>query len=137
MPYPNYPVDSGSHTRKIAWGDVYWYHFGTPVSNQFTIGGARPCVVLSNVTTLVEGTVVVCPITGKEHERPGYSYHVPLLQSECSALEKDSLVEVDQVFCIHKEDLIDEHYIATLPKPLMKRIYFQLANAMNFLAALK
>ena len=43
-------------------GDVCWFDFGAPRSAQYTIAGARPCVLLSNVPTIVGRTLVVSPL---------------------------------------------------------------------------
>jgi len=77
----------------------------------------------------------VSPLTGAEHAIPTYSYHVLVTTSECPALDKDSVVKIDHLYNIHRADLIDQHYIATLPDTVMRRVYLQLANALNFRAA--
>ena len=131
MPFPNVPLRSGHHARTLEWGDVYWFDFGRPTSQQFTIAGARPCVIVSDVNTLVGQTVVVCPSTGAEHAIPGYDYHVEVKQVEFSHLDKDSVFKVDHLYNIDRSNLIDEHYIGTLPRQLMRRVYLQLLNALN------
>lgn len=131
MPFPNVPLRRGHRNRTLAWGDVYWFDFGRPSSHQFPIAGARPCVIVSDVNTLVGQTVVVCPATGAEHAIPGYDYHVEVKKAEFSQLDKDSIFKVDHLYNIDRSDLIDEHYIGALPRPLMERIYLQLLNALN------
>ena len=131
MPFPNFPLNRGHLTRTQTWGDVYWFDFGRPTSNQFTIAGARPCVIMSDLNTLVGQTVVVCPATGVEHAIPGYDYHVLVTRAEFSPLDKDSVFKVDHLYNIDQGNLIDEHYIGTLPLLIMKRIYLQMLDALN------
>jgi len=135
MPFPNVPLHQGTRNRSVHWADLYWFDFGAPASNQYTIAGPRPCLVLSNVATIHGSTLVVSPLTGAEHAIPTYSYHVLVTTSECPALDKDSVVKIDHLYNIHRADLIDQHYIATLPDTVMRRVYLQLANALNFRAA--
>ena len=137
MPFPG-SVDAtrGRHERKIAWGDIYWFHFGTAGSHQYTFAGPHPCVVLSDVATVIPGTVVIAPLTSAHHGRSGYAYHVPVGKSDCVGLDNDSVVKADQLYCVDSADLIDEYYVGTLGAAVMKRIYLQLANALNFRRAL-
>ena len=131
MPFPNCPINSGHLTHNLAWGDLYWFDFGKPQSNQYTIAKARPCVVLSDVNTLIGNTVVVCPSTGAEHAIPNYDYHVLVTRNEFILLEKDSVFKVDHLYSVDRNSLIDEHYIGALPLKIMKRLYYQLFNAIN------
>jgi len=131
MPFPNFPLARGHLTRTQMWGDVYWFDFGRPTSNQFTIAGGRPCVIVSDIDTLVGRTVVVCPTTGAEHATPGYGYHVLVTKAEFSPLDKDSVFKVDHLYNVDRDNLIDEHYIGTLPLSIMRRIYLQMLNALN------
>lgn len=91
--------------------------------------------MLSHVPTIHGHTLVVSPLTGCENAIPGYAYHVPISLAECPSLDKDSVVKVDHMYSIHRRDLIDQHYITTLPQTLMRRIYLQLANVLNFRGA--
>lgn len=131
MAFPNVPLNRGHCTRTLMWGDLYWFDFGRPISNQFTIAGPRPCVIVCDVDTLVGQTVIVCPATGAENAISGYDYHVEVKKAEFSQLDKDSVFKVDHLYNINRSNLIDEHYIGTLSQPLMKRIYLQLLNALN------
>ena len=131
MPFPNVPLDRGHHSRTLRWGDVYWFDFGRPTSNQYTIAGPRPCAIVSDLSTLVGRTVVVCPSTGAEHAIPGYAYHVEVKKSEFPQFDKDSVFKVDHLYNIGRDGLIDEHYMATLPLRLIRRMYSQLLNAVN------
>lgn len=135
MPYPNVSLSRGIRSRTVGWGDLYWFDFGTPASHQYTIAGPRPCVVLSNASTIHGRTLVVSPLTGSENAVPRYAYNVPIAKSECPALDKDSVVKIDHLYNINRDDLIDQHYIASLSPALMRKIYLQLANALNFRAA--
>lgn len=130
-PFPNFTISAGNYARSIVWGDVYWFHFGFAGSNQYTIAGPRPCVIVSDVDTLVGRTVVVCPITGAEHVISGYDYHVRIDKCEFNQLDKDSIVKVDHLYNIDRHNLIDEHYIGTLPLGIMNRIYLQMLHALN------
>ncbi len=137
MPYPDVALRNGSNSRTLAWADVYWFDFGAPASNQYTIAGPRPCVIVSNLATLVGRTVVVCPSTGAEHAVPGYDYHVLVKKAEFAPLDKDSVFKADHLYNVGQTALIDEHYMGTLSQPLMKRLYSQLLNALNVPAFIK
>lgn len=131
MPFPNVPLEHGHYDRTLSWGDVYWFDFGRPNSNQFTMAGGHPCVIVSDIATLVGNTVVVCAGTGAEHAIPGYAYHIKIKRTEFRRLEKDTIFKVDHLYNLDRSSLIDEHYIDTLPLALMKRIYLQLLNSIN------
>lgn len=132
MPFPNYSLNRGRRTREVRWGDVYWYDFGNPISNQYTIGFPRPALVLSDCRRVLRRTVTVAPISGLEHRKPNYTFHVPIEVSDYPALEKDSIVKIDQLYCINRDDLIDEHYITTITPQTMRQIYAQLVLSLNF-----
>lgn len=132
MPFPNHPLAQGHHTRAVSWGDVYWFDFGRPLSNQYTVAKARPALVLSDCRSVLRRTVTVAPLSGLEHRKPNYAFHVPVLVADYSALEKDPIVKIDQLYCINRDDLIDEHYITTFTPQTMRVIYAQLVRALYF-----
>jgi mRNA-degrading endonuclease toxin of MazEF toxin-antitoxin module len=132
MPFPNHPLGQGSHVRTVSWGDVYWFDFGRPVSNQYTVGGPRPALVLSDCQRVLRRTVTVTPISGLEHRKTRYAFHVPVLKRDYPALDKDSIVKIDQLYCINRDALIDEHYITTLSPQTLINIYAQLVRALYF-----
>lgn len=131
MPFPDVSPHNGHVTRNLKWCDVYWFDFGRPTSNQFTIAGPRPSVILSDINTIVGQTVVLCPATGAEHAIPDYDYHVLVTKAEFNPLDKDSVFKVDHLYNVDRRLLIDEHYIGTLSILIMRRIYLQLLNALN------
>lgn len=132
MPFPNYPLHLGHHSREVSWGDVYWFDFGKPLSNQYTVAGARPALVLSDCRRVLRRTVTVTPLTGLEHRKPNYGFHVSVLVADYPALDKDSVVKIDQLYCINRDNLIDEHYITTFTSQIMRVIYAQLVRALYF-----
>ena len=132
MPFPNHPLHHGHHTRTVSWGDVYWFDFGRPLSNQYTVARARPALVLSDCRRVLRRTVTVTPLSGLEHRKPGYSFQVPVLAADYPALDKDSIVKIDQLYCVNRDDLIDEHYITTFTPRTMRVVYAQLVSVLYF-----
>lgn len=132
MPFPNYPLHRGQRTQTVSWGDVYWFDFGKPLSNQYTVAGARPLLVLSDCRRVLRRTVTGTPLTDLEHRKPNYGFHVPVLKADYPSLDKDSIVKIDQLYCINRDDLIDEHYITTFTPQTMRDIYAQLVRSLYF-----
>lgn len=132
MPYPNVPVDQGHHNRSVTWADVYWYNFGSATSRQYTLAEPHPCVVLSDCTQVLPGIVVVSPLSSIRHIRRQYIFHVPVPHNDCPWLDGDSFVKIDQLYCLDRARLIDEHYIGTMPQHLMIRVYAALIRSLNF-----
>ena len=135
MPYPNVSIQTGHHNRLVAWADVYWYDFSTPTSGQFTFAGPHPCLVLSDCTQVLPATVVVAPLSSIQHIRSQYIFHVPVTCNACPWLDNDSFIKIDQLYCIDRARLIDEHYIGTMPQHLMTTVYAALIRSLNFQAA--
>jgi mRNA-degrading endonuclease toxin of MazEF toxin-antitoxin module len=132
MSFPNHPLHQGHRKRGVSWGDVYWFDFGRPLSNQYTVARARPVLVLSDCRRVLRRTVTVTPLSGSEHRKPNYAFHVSVLVVDYPALDKDSIVKIDQLYCINRDDLIDEHYITTFTPQTMRAIYAQLVRALYF-----
>ncbi len=97
-------------------------------------------IVVSNTEETLRGTVMIVPVSGAEHARQGYLYHVPLRRSECPGLEKDSIVKVDQIYCVPtRPGLPDQYYLARLSRETMRRLYEPLLRALgvNYLVNLR
>ncbi|MEK7216541.1 MAG: type II toxin-antitoxin system PemK/MazF family toxin, partial [Chloroflexota bacterium] len=90
---------------------------------------------VSDPVTQVGKTLVVVPLTGAENAQPGYDYHVLITKAECPPLDKDSVAKADQLYTIERDDLIDQYYIGRLGAKVMRRLYQQLANSLNFAVA--
>ena len=99
-------------------GDVWWATLPTPVDSG--PGGRRPVVVIQNdeFTQSRIRTVVVLAITSNLRlaQAPGNVF----LPADISGLEKDSVVNLSQLYTVAKSRLTD--YVATLPDSLTDKI---------------
>lgn len=134
MPFPDFDLMTGGHTRTVVWGDVYWFHFGHLRSTQYTFAEPHPAVVVSFPDRVHGPLVTVVPLTGAEHVLPDYAMHVPVTQSVCPNLDKDSLAKCDHLYTVDSAYLIDEHYIGHLGLEALRPIFAQLINLLNLRA---
>jgi len=131
MPFQQLPKSQWTYRRTPEWGEVYWFDFGYPVSRQKSFAGVHPALVIANGRIILPGTTEIVPLSGAEHGRQGYQCHVPVLQAECPFLDKDSIVKVDQVYCVLTVELPDQYFIGTAPPPIMRRIYAELLRVLG------
>lgn len=47
-------------------------------------------------------------------------------------MDKDSIVKVDQIYCVEDRLLPDQYYIGKLLEPLMRKVYSKLLKVLNF-----
>jgi hypothetical protein len=87
MPFPFHirPIDF-TFDRYPWWGDVYWYDFGVPRAQQHTMAEPHLAVVVSDTRSTLKGTVLLVPLSGAEHRKPGYQFHVLVRKAECPEL---------------------------------------------------
>lgn len=57
---------------------------------------------------------------------------MPVSAADYPALDKDSMVKIDQLYCVNRDDLIDEHYITTFTPRTMRVVYAQLVIVLYF-----
>lgn len=133
MPFPYHiRVADFEFRRYPRWGDVYWYDFGMPRAQQHTMAEPHLAVVVSDTTVTLKGTVLIIPLSGVEHRKPGYDFHVLITRSECPSLDKDSVVKVDQVYCVPvNPGLPDQYHLTQLDKKIMARIYEPLLKVLG------
>ncbi|MCG3208347.1 MAG: hypothetical protein FOGNACKC_01950 [Anaerolineae bacterium] len=133
MPFPfHIKITSFTFNRYPQWGDIYWYDFGTPRAQQHTMAEPHLAVIISDTKATLKGTVILVPLSGAEHRRAGYLFHVPVTKQECPRLDKDSMVKVDQIYCVPvKPGLPDQYYLTRLDKKIMARIYEPLLRALG------
>jgi mRNA-degrading endonuclease toxin of MazEF toxin-antitoxin module len=133
MPFPFHvrPIHF-TFDRYPRWGDVYWYDFGTPRAQQHTMAEPHLAVVVSDTRSTLKGTVLLVPLSGAEHRKPGYQFHVLVEKTECPKLDKDSIVKVDQVYCVPTNPgLPDQYYLTHLDRKIMARIYEPLLRVLG------
>lgn len=123
MPFPvHIPLTSLTFERYPGWGDVYWCDFGSPRSYQQSIVEPHLAVVISETKFTLPGTVLLIPMSGAEHRREAYPFHVLVQKTECRKLDKDSIVKVDQILCMSpKPHLPDQYYVTKFNKKVMAR----------------
>lgn len=131
MTFPRIPRKSWTFRRNPKWGDVYWFDFSFPVSGQQSIAYQHPALVVSKTELILPGTLEIIPLPGAEHARSGYAFHVAVTKVECPFLDKDSIVKVDQIFCVLTNPLPDQCYIGTFPMNIMRRVYNPLLKTLG------
>ena len=132
MPFPHHiRRHEFTHQNRKEWGQLYWFDFGAPSSGQRTFAEQHPALIISNPSITLRGTVLIIPVTGAEHRRPGYEFHVEITKSECPELDKDSVAKVDQIYCVEVREMPDQYFIGKLEPDTMKRIYAKLLKVLN------
>lgn len=133
MPFPDRirPEDF-RFERYPRWGELYWYDFGARRAEQHTMAEPHLALVISDTAITLKGTVLIVPLSGAEHQRAEYPFQVLLKRSECPRLDKDSIVKVDQVYCVpYRPGLPDQYFLARLDKKTMARIYEPLLQVLG------
>ncbi len=54
----------------------------------------HPALIVSDPTLTLPGTVLIIPLTGAEHKRRGYEFHVEVTTEECPELDKDLIAKL-------------------------------------------
>ncbi len=133
MPFPKKVTPSQfTYIRKKEWGQLYWFDFGEAASGQVTFAEPHPALIVSNPQTTLPGIVLIIPLTGVEHKRPSYEFHVDITKAECPELDKDSIAKVDQIFCVEDKLMPDQYFIGVVPRIVLKRIYAKLLKVLGF-----
>ena len=134
MPFPHHiSFSQFTYERAIKWGDVFWYDFGSPRAEQHTTAEPHLAVVVNDTDITLPGLLLIIPLSGAEHRRAGYPFHVVIKQAECPKLDKDSIAKVDHIYCVpRKPGLPDQYHLTTLNKKLMIRIYEPLVDVLGF-----
>jgi mRNA-degrading endonuclease toxin of MazEF toxin-antitoxin module len=132
MPFP-YHIRQLDFTYQspLRWGNVYWYDFGIPRAEQHTMAEPHLAVVVSDTKITLKGTVLIISLSGAEHRKAGYPFHVLIPKAECPRLDKDSIVKVDHVYCVPNQGLPDQYFLTRLDKKIMARIYEPLLKVLG------
>ena len=138
MPFPRH-IRRREFTYRIKkeWGQLYWFDFGAPSSGQRPFAEQHPALIINNPGITLPGTVLIIPVTGAEHRRPGYEFHVEITKLECPELDKDSVAKVDQIYCVEDREMPDQYFIGKLELDTVRRIYAKLLKVLNFDMLLK
>jgi len=133
MPFPAHILPkSFTFDQYPRWGDVYWHDFGLARAGQHTMAEPHLAIVVSDTAATLRGTVEIVPLSGAEHKKPGYEFHVPITRTDCPQLDKDSIAKVDQVYCVPvKPGLPDQYFLARLSVRVMKRVYEKMLRALG------
>lgn len=111
-------VDASNYTESIhcTKGSIHYYEVKNPNTN-ITSLKARPFIVISR-NNYNSKRVLMSPVQDIdsyiEDGKVKYPYHVPLLKSKYTFLDKDSVVLLDQVYTVDKADLYNELYIGEI-----------------------
>jgi len=133
MPFPYHIREEDfRYDRYPRWGELYWYDFGVRRAEQHTMAEPHLALVVSDTKITLRGTVLIVPLSGAEHRREGYGFHILLKRTECPRLDKDSIVKVDQIYCAPtRPGLPDQYYLTRLDKKTMARIYEPLLKMLG------
>ncbi len=132
MPFPYHiRKEQFIYNHYPRWGDIYWYDFGSARAGEHTMAYPHLALVVSDTKITLKGTVLVTPISGAEHRREGYGFHVLLKKADCSRLDKDSIVKIDQVYCVSTKGMPDQYFLTRLEKETMARIYEPLLKVLG------
>lgn len=115
MPCPSVPSTptESSHYEK---GCI---HFFLPygVNNSVNTEKVRPYINISR-TNRNSSRVILAPISDIknyiENGKVKYPYHVPLLKKDFPFLDKDSVILLDQVYTVAKNELWEEWYVGKI-----------------------
>lgn len=131
MSFSHIPANQRTFLRKPDWGELYWFDFGYPSSGQRAFAGVHPALVTAVQKLILPGTTLVVPLSSAEHRRQGYQCHVLVKKEECPCLDHDSIVKVDQIYCVPTNELPDQFYIGTVPLQIMRRIFAELLKTLG------
>lgn len=119
MSCPDFPSNPTpiqmEHTEK---GCIHWFDFDSSdcsISSQ----KARPYIIIGRKNPKSK-RVIICPVSDIQHYlEPGtkklkYPYHAPLYRKEYVFLNKDSVVLLDQVYTVSKDELCEEWYMGKI-----------------------
>lgn len=114
---PNKPTRiSYEHTVK---GTVHWFDLEDNADSTISSQKARPYIII-NESGYSKDRVIISPITDIKHcvENDGsklkYPCNAPLYKSKHTFLDKDSVVLLDQVYTIGKDELCEEWYMGKI-----------------------
>ena len=131
MPFQPVPRSQWTCRHTPDLGDVYWFDFGVPVSGQKSFAEAHLALVVADCKSILPGTTEIIPFTGIEHKRTGYQFHVEVTKRECPFLDKDSIVKVDQIYCVLTSELPDQYNIGRMTPGVLRRVYAQLLRVLG------
>jgi mRNA interferase MazF len=133
MSHPDLPPEALTFERTLLWGDVYWYNFGSVREDEHTIKEWRPVLILQNdVGNRCSPTTIVTPLTGVENIRRMLPTHYLVRKADYPALDKDSVVKLEQIFTIERASLADQFYLTHFSLRTMREIYRKLMISLNF-----
>jgi mRNA-degrading endonuclease toxin of MazEF toxin-antitoxin module len=132
MPFPQVPHSTFTYRMRKEWGQLYWFDFGQAASGQRTFAEPHPALIVSVPQITLPGTVLIVPVTGAEHRRSGYEFHVDISKADCPELDKDSVAKVDQIYCVEERLMPDQYFIGSVPRITMKKIYPKLLKVLGF-----
>ncbi|MGO5050987.1 type II toxin-antitoxin system PemK/MazF family toxin [Lachnospiraceae bacterium LCP25S3_G4] len=115
--------------RKIMRGDIYYANLNPVIGSEQ--GGTRPVLIISNdIGNKHSPTVIVAAITGEEHGKTKLPTHAVV--KDCSFLEKNSIILLEQIRTIDKKRL--KQYMGMMPDNIMARVDKALAISLSLTA---
>lgn len=114
---PNNPTPiSYEHTKK---GTIHWFDLEDNSNPEISSQKARPYIIVGN-SSYSSSRVIVSPITDRRHclekgtNKLKYPSNAPLNKKENPFLDKDSIVLLDQVNTVGKNELCEEWYMGEI-----------------------
>lgn len=114
---PDNPTEiSYEHTKK---GSVHWFDLEGCTNPEISSQKARPYIII-NSSSYNSPRVIISPITDRKHcvEKDTnilkYPSNAPFDEKDYPFLEKDSVVLLDQVYTIGKDELCEEWYMGEI-----------------------
>ncbi|NCI19863.1 hypothetical protein EJM73_09515 [Clostridium botulinum] len=114
---PNNPTKiSHNHTKK---GAVHWFDLEDNVDPKISSQKARPYIIIDS-SSYSSSRVIISPITDRNHcieegtNKLKYPSNAPLNKKQNPFLDKDSIVLLDQVYTIGKDELCEEWYMGQI-----------------------
>lgn len=100
-------------------GSVHWFNLDLESNPSISSQKARPYIIIGR-NNRRSSRVIISPISDRENyveigsDKLKYPYHVSLSKSEYPFLDKDSVILLDQVYTIGKDELCEEWYMGKI-----------------------
>lgn len=109
-------IEDFTQSTECIKGSIHWFSLSKP-NPSITSLKVRPFIIISR-TNPKSKRVLISPVQNLrnyiENGKVKYPYHVPLLKDNYAFLEKDSVVLLDQVYTVEKNELLKECYMGTI-----------------------
>ncbi|WKV08061.1 type II toxin-antitoxin system PemK/MazF family toxin [Thermoanaerobacterium sp. CMT5567-10] len=122
MPCPALPKNPQKSTH-FEKGCIHWFDLTGNSDPSIASQKARPFIIISRYNPK-SSRVIICPVSDMIHylekdtygniiqpPKLKYPYHAPLYKKDYPFLDKDSVVLLDQVYTVSKDELFEDWYM--------------------------